>query len=310
MNLSLAHLATLGALRRRGTMVAVADELGYTPGAVSQQIAALEKSVGTQLITRIGRNVTLTDSGRVLADHAEKILAAERTALEALRAVREDVAAPLLLGTFGSTAAALLPPVVTATQRMYPRLDLTSRELDVDDVVTAVQRAQVDAAFGLDYPNTPMPRSPDVEMITLRTELFGLAVSRGAYDLHTDVEFELGEAADWDFIIPPAETPFGRAVRAACRQEGFEPNVRHEITDTAVSLALAGRGLGATFVTDMMVGLNPSVPIVRVRLAQEFTRQIVLIRLAGSQNRPTMRAITEIVRNVVDPEARETQAPS
>ncbi|HET6736828.1 LysR family transcriptional regulator, partial [Mycobacterium sp.] len=67
MNLSLGQLTTLRELARRGTMVAVAEELGYTPGAVSQQIAALEKSVNARLITRVGRKVVLTDAGAVLA---------------------------------------------------------------------------------------------------------------------------------------------------------------------------------------------------------------------------------------------------
>ena len=305
MNMRLAHLVTLRELRRRGTMVAVAEQLGYTAGAVSQQIAALERSVGAELITRMGRNVVLTDSGTVLAEHADRILAAEQSALDALRAVREEVAAPLLLGTFGSTAATLLPPVVAAAQRRYPHLGLSSRELDVDEVVTAVQHGRVDVAFGLDYPNTPMPRTSDIEMITLRTERFGLAVSSGAYGIRTEFTIDLRQAADWNWIMPPADTQFGQAVRTACRQEGFEPIVRHEIIDTAVSLALAGKGLGATFVTDMMVGLNRSVPIIRVALTQDVTRRIVLIRLAGADVRPTVRAITEIVRDVVDPDSNE-----
>jgi DNA-binding transcriptional LysR family regulator len=61
MNLSLGQLATLRELARRGTMVAVADQLGYTPGAVSQQIAALQKAVNTPLVAKVGRKVVLTD---------------------------------------------------------------------------------------------------------------------------------------------------------------------------------------------------------------------------------------------------------
>ncbi|MEN0137344.1 MAG: LysR family transcriptional regulator [Rhodococcus sp. (in: high G+C Gram-positive bacteria)] len=300
MNMSLAHLVTLRELARRGTMVAVAEELGYTAGAVSQQIAALEKAVGSRLVTKVGRNVVLTDSGVVLAEHAVKILNAEQTALDALRAVHDDVAAPLLLGTFGSTAAALLPPVVAAAQREYPHLALSSRELDVDEAATAVQRGQVDVAFGLDYPNSPMPRTPDIEMITLRSERFGLAVSSGSYGIRTECTIDLREAAEWNWILPPAETQFGRAIRIACRQEGFEPIARHEIVDTAVSLALAAKGLGAAPVTDMMIRLNSSVPIVRVDLEQEIGRRIVLLRLARSETRPTVRAVTEIVRAVVN----------
>ncbi|WP_230590464.1 LysR substrate-binding domain-containing protein [Rhodococcus globerulus] len=290
-------------------MLAVAEYLGYTAGAVSQQIAALEKNVGAQLITKMGRNVALTDSGTVLAEHAERILAAELSALDALRAVKEEVAAPLLVGTFGSTAATLLPPVVAAAQRRYPHLKLSSRELELDEVVTAVQRRQVDVAFGLDYPSNPMQRSSDIEMITLRTERFDLAVSAGAYGIRTEFTIDLRDAADWNWIMPPPDSQFGRAVRTACRQVGFEPVVRHESFDTAVSLALAGKGLGATFVTDMMVSLNSSVPIVRVGLTQNITRRIVLIRLSNSDARPTVRAITEIVRAVVDPTGPDTTIP-
>jgi DNA-binding transcriptional LysR family regulator len=86
----------------------VADQLGYTPGAVSQPIAALEKSVNP-LIAKVGRKVVLTDAGTVLAEHAEAILAAEQAAFDAVLNVRDHVAAPVLVGTFGSTAAALLP---------------------------------------------------------------------------------------------------------------------------------------------------------------------------------------------------------
>lgn len=302
MAISLTHLEALRALRRLGTLIAVAEELRYTPGAVSQQITALEKTVGTALITRVGRHVVLTDAGRVLAEHADRILDAERLALDAVRSVNEIAAGPVLLGTFGSTAAALVPPVVAAAHAQFPQLSLSSRELDVDEVVSAVQRGAVDVAFGLDYPNSPMPRSPDIETIVLRTERFELAFAEGTFAVG-DKEMPLRAARRWTFVIPPEETPFGCAIRTACRQSGFEPEVRHQVVDTAVSLALAGRGLGATFVTDMMVALNPSVPLIRVGLTDRFERNVVLIRPVGSDVRPTVRAIADTVRRVVHPTA-------
>lgn len=300
MVMSLTHLATLRALDRLGTMVSVAQALGYTPGAVSQQIAALETAVGEQLITRAGRNVVLTDAGRVLALHANRILIAEQDALEALRSVNEELSAPFALGVFGSTAAALLPAVMAAAQRRYPRLELSSRELSVDVVVDAVRRGTVDAAIGLDYPIAPMPRSDDVEIIMLRREPFGLAVPLD-FGLAGDAdEVCLRQLSDWAFVIPPAHTPFGAAVRAVCRQSGFEPNPRHEIMDSAVSLALVGRGLGVAFVTDTMIALNPAAPITRLRLADDFDREIVLVRPVSSVARRTVRAVTAIVQAVVN----------
>ncbi|OAT70618.1 LysR family transcriptional regulator [Mycobacteroides immunogenum] len=308
MVMSLTHLAALRALDRLGTMVSAAQALGYTPGAVSQQIAALETVVGEQLITRAGRNVVLTDAGRVLALHADRILVAEQDALEALRSVNEELSAPFALGVFGSTAAALLPAVMAAAHRRYPRLELTSRELSVDVVVDAVRRGAVDAAIGLDYPIAPMPRGGDVEIIMLRRESFGLAMSRDFGQAMNTDEVRLRELADTAFVIPPAHTPFGAAVRAVCRQCGFEPNVRHEIMDSAVTLALVGRGLGVAFVTDTMIALNPAAPIARLRIADDFSREIVLVRPVASAARRTVRAVTAIVQAVVNDDLQEAIA--
>jgi DNA-binding transcriptional LysR family regulator len=299
MNLNLGQLTTLRELARRGTMVAVADELGYTPGAVSQQIAALEKSVNTRLITKVGRKVVLTDAGTVLAEHADRVLAAERAALDAVLNVRDHLAAPVLLGTFGSTAAALLPAVVARAHDAYPQMRLRSSELDVDDALDAVARGRVDAAFGLDYPSVPLPRFPGIDIITLREERFGLAVSPGAYGMRTESRIDLRDAAGWNWILPPSNTHYGAAMRTVCRQHGFEPATSHEIIDTAVTLALAAKGLGVAPVTDMMIGLNSSVPIIRIALLQPIVRKIVWIRPAGADARPTVRAVTEIVQNVI-----------
>ncbi len=301
MNLSLAHLTALQELGRLGTMVAVAEELGYTPGAVSQQIAALEKSVGASLITKQGRNVILTDAGVVLAEHAEQVLAAERSAIDAVLNVEGRIAAPVLLGAFGSTAAIVLPEVVAVADSLHPHMRLFSRKLDVDDAVDAVAHHRVDLAFGIDYPSHPLPRVRGVEILTLHEERFGLAASTGFRGMRTRTTIDLREAADWPWILAPANTYYGLAMRIACRQNGFEPDVAHEIVDTAVTLTLAGRGLGVAPMTDMMVGLVPSAPIVRIDLRQEVVRRVVLIRPAGADVRPAVRAATEVVRTVFAP---------
>jgi DNA-binding transcriptional LysR family regulator len=88
-------------------------------------------------------------------------------------------------------------------------------------------------------------------------------------------------------------------MRTVCRQHGFEPATTHEVIDTAVTLALAAKGLGVAPVTHMMIGLNRSVPIIRIALVQEIVRKVVLIRPEGAGARPTVRAVTEIVQEVI-----------
>src|SRR3982750_4679528 len=72
-------LRSLHGLRHRGTIAAVADALQFTPSAVSQQLALLERETGVALLERAGRGVRLTDAALVLVEHADALL--ERAAL-------------------------------------------------------------------------------------------------------------------------------------------------------------------------------------------------------------------------------------
>src|SRR3954462_8761532 len=77
--LDLRRLRLLRELNERGTIAAVADALQFTPSAVSQQLAMLEREAGVPLLARAGRGVRLTDPALVLVGHAEALL--ERAAL-------------------------------------------------------------------------------------------------------------------------------------------------------------------------------------------------------------------------------------
>ena len=69
--LELRRLRLLRELHERGTIAAVADALQFTPSAVSQQLALLEREVGVPLLERAGRGVRLTDAAHVLVEHAD-----------------------------------------------------------------------------------------------------------------------------------------------------------------------------------------------------------------------------------------------
>src|ERR671928_175901 len=68
------RLRLLRELRERGTIAAVADALQFTPSAVSQQLAMLERETGVRLLERAGRGVRLTDPALVLVEHAGALL--------------------------------------------------------------------------------------------------------------------------------------------------------------------------------------------------------------------------------------------
>ena len=86
--LNLARMRLLVELDRRGTMAAVADELGYTPSASRSSSRSWSARPAARCWRRPGRGLRLTDSGRLLADRGRELIAyaeaveAELTALE------------------------------------------------------------------------------------------------------------------------------------------------------------------------------------------------------------------------------------
>ncbi|MFJ9406919.1 LysR family transcriptional regulator [Streptomyces sp. NPDC101393] len=297
MDWTSAQLRSLVELTRRGTVTAVAEALGYTPGGVSQQIAALEKATGMELLQRIGRRVELTDAGRTLARHAERILSTEAEAVEALERTRNEASGALRVGLFATAAAEILPLVLRRARETHPGLLVHSRDMDVDEVFDAVTSGSVDLALGLDYPDVPIPRDPALRVIQLYRERFSLAVPAGS--MNDRARVSLADTQNLRWILPSAGSYYGRVVRTACRRAGVEPEVQHEVTDTAATLALVEAGVGVSTVTDLMLRLRSSRFDV-VELRETIERHIVVIIRSSAEHRPTVAALVSVLQAVAE----------
>jgi DNA-binding transcriptional LysR family regulator len=304
MDLPWGGLRSLRDLARHGTIAAVAEAQGYTAGAVSQQLAVLERAAGRPLLERVGRRVQLTDAGRVLVEHASRILDAEENARAALEAVGDEVTGTLRIATFATFAASLLAPSIARATERHPRLAVRTLEVHPDDAAATVQHGDADVAFGINYPDAPVPQAPGIDVVRIATERFGLGVTSTA---RLGRGLRLADLAGERWILPPEDTNYGRAIFAACRRAGFEPDVAHVVDDTAVSLALAAQGLGITTTTPMMLTLLPAPGLMWHELADDVRRDLIVIHRRSAHQRPTITAVTDIIRDVVAPFDRPEQ---
>ncbi len=292
-DLDLVKLRTLVEVRDTGSMTAAAAALGYTTGAVSQQMAALQRTVRAGLFTQVGRRVQLTDAGSLLADHAVELLALARRTEQAMAALPGQPRARVLVGVFGTAAAALLPRALVRVRERCPGVRLRSVEVDVDDAASAVAAGRVDLAFGVDYPQAPIPRAPGVDLLVLATERF--AVAAPATAPAREGPCSLRDFAGDAWVLPPEHTAYGRAVRMACRRADFEPRVDHTVTDTASTLALVAAGLGVAPVTDLMLTLRRG-GLAPVPLTERVERTLVLAHRREPAPQPGVRAVVDAIR--------------
>src|SRR3954452_13100376 len=119
----------------RGSFSAAAEALSYTQSAVSQQIAALEREAGTQLVTRGSRGIRLTEAGETLVKHADAILTRLADAEAELAAIAGLRGGRLRLATFATAGSTLMPLAVATFRQRHPDIELAVKQLEEDESI-------------------------------------------------------------------------------------------------------------------------------------------------------------------------------
>lgn len=297
MNWTLEQLRTFIIVAELRTMTAAAERLGYTVGAISQQMSALHAAVGQPIFVKSGRTLSLSDSGRVLLAHARVLVDAERRAYAALSGAPTDHDATVSLGVFGSAAVFAIGSTRARLLTTAPNVALRALEIDVERMPQAVMDDEIDIALGLDYADAPIPPQRGLTRTTLHREPFQAVLPPEAADLVDDPVALTAYMNDADWILPPPDSTFGKATRFACASAGVDASVVHTVTDTAVSIALAEAGVGITVVTDLMLILRPTGSP-RVPLAGSSTRDIVALARTSALERPSVCAVRDALTHV------------
>ncbi|GAB2703321.1 LysR substrate-binding domain-containing protein [Nocardia thraciensis] len=292
MDLSLPRLRMLRELRRRGTITAAASALHYTASAVSQQLAQLERDVGTRLFERRGRRVQLTDVGVLLAEHAEEILASVERATQALEEAGESVTAKLTAGVWASVASGLLPDALTALARTHPGILVRTQELPPEATAAAVRDGALDLSFVIDYSNYPTTWDRGLERAVIAVERIYAAVPAGAVPA---ASVTLAELAEHPWILAPARSHFGHSARLAFQSVGLAPRIDHAVEEQATAMAMVAAGLGVSLVSDLGLALRPpGVDI--VTLGDVLTRTVSLAYRTNTARRAALLIVVDAIR--------------
>jgi molybdate transport repressor ModE-like protein len=291
MELDVRRLRILREVALRGTITATAGSLGFTPSAISQQLRALERESGTVLLERAGRRVRLTHAGQSLVEQTGLVLAALEEAQAALESSRAAVGGDLHVAAAGSVAQALVLPVAAELAAGYPRLRLTVAEHDPDDGLRELRLGGLDVVVAHEYDHDQRGPEADLARADLLTEemLVAVPADRAAPVALADLAGEIWAAE-------PAANTCGRAVRAACRSAGFEPDIRYISGETSVVLA-AVRTTGAVALIPRL-GLTGPPPGVEIRPLADVSirRRVFAAYRRGSASRPSVALILARLR--------------
>ena len=121
-----------------GSFSMAAQDMGLSQPAVTFQMQALEKELGTALLDRSRRRVLPTESGRILYAHARPILRHTDQARREIDDLNQLLRGTLLLGASTGPGEHILPQVLGRFKAEYPDVDVVLRILPTDEIIEQV----------------------------------------------------------------------------------------------------------------------------------------------------------------------------
>lgn len=292
--LNLERLRTLDALARHGSVSGAAAGLHVTTSAVSQQMAKLEREVGQRLLARSGRGVRLTDAGRLLADHATRILSQVELAQADLEAQRGQVVGELRLAAFPTAMRGLFPAVLSALREGHPGLRVRSRELEPETAINAVVRGDADLAVVMDWYNKPLPMPEGLARASVLDDPVDIAMPVG-HPLAGRDEADLADFADDEWVTWSEGEFCHEWLFSELRAQGVEPCVAHRAQEHQTQLALVAAGLGVCVAPRL--GRDPLPEGVRtVPVRHRVSRHVYAVWRSDADRRPSIRAAVGALR--------------
>jgi len=279
--LDLRRLRLLRELARRGTIAAVAQALSYSPSAVSQQLATLEKEAGVRLLEPVGRRVRLTPQADLLVARTHVLLEEMERAEAELAQSLNETAGTLRVAAFQTAVLALVPHALSQLEARHPALRVEVTELDPELALPALIAGEFDLVLGEEYPGFPLPRPRETE----RHDLLRL-ITPARWN-----ERSLPSLASRPFVLEPVGTTARQWATATCRQAGFEPDARYTTTDLQIHLRFVESGLAAALLPDLS-GASDRQDATAHRLPGRPRRQIFTTVRSGAAHHPKIQTFT------------------
>lgn len=291
MILDTMRMRYFAAIARLGSLTRASSELGVAQPALSLHMRTLEQQLGTQLLNRASRGVTLTEAGETLLSHTEAIL---RAIGQAEHATREQAAFPtgdVTLGILGSLSPALGIPILDECRKRFPRIRLTVSEGDSQTLKAAIDNRSFDLAVTLG----------DVAKPTA-TRLFEEAlyvVGPPGYFDKEEQTISLSEALGLPLILPSHRHGIRIILERSSTLLGIPLNIAWLIEGVASTKSAVRNGFGLSILGRGAIHADTSAGYLSsARITDAAASRLLVLDMPT--NHPPTRAVLEVRKIVLE----------
>lgn len=283
---TLERLRVFHAVVASGSIAGAARLLDYTPSAVSQQVAALEREATVALVERSNRGVTPTHAGELLAAHASDVLDRVRNAFAEVALGGTGSETPITVAAFPSAIGAMLLP---AQEQLAPAVRLTIVDAEAEEAIGALRMRRVDAAITDGHAHDHDRGSDELHRTAIRVEPFRLVTRsdgrRGS----------LAAYADADWVLAGAESRMGAAARHLCEAAGFTPRVIAETDDHHITFEVVRTTGAVSLLPELALARLPADLTIDDGVEVGLERRIELVTRRSLRTNPGIVALTALL---------------
>lgn len=265
---------------RSGSFSIAAQNLFITQSAVSKRIAQLESQLDTRLFDRIGRGISLTESGSTLLPQAEQILTQLEDARRTLNNLSGEVTGRLSLAASHHISLHRLPETLRSYVKRYPQVQMDLRFYESEVAYEAVVHGDIELAL-----ITLSPESdPRIVAQTVWVDRLHYCVAAD-HPLASCANVEFDQINAYPAILPAADTFTYQIVHKQLSSLGLEPNlgISTNYLDTIRMMVRSGLGwslLPETLIDEHLVRLNTGSQPVERPLGYIYHRERTLSNAA------------------------------
>jgi len=293
LKLNLKHLRYFWAVASHGSMARAAEALFLTPQTISGQMRDLEEQVGAKLFAREGRNLVLTDTGRLVFSYADEMF---KLGLELQDLLAGNASGSMLTVKVG---VAMVVPKLLAHRVLAPVLEMPERirlichEAPLADLLADLSVHKLDVVLA-DSPINPVLNVRAYNHVIGESGISFLATPEKAEILTAEFPLSLNGAP---MLMPGSGSSLRRNLESWFERQQVHPLVVAEFEDRALMKAFGERGSGV-FTSPMAVEQDV-VDKYGVRIigrTREITESFYIISAERRIKNPAVSVITEAAR--------------
>jgi DNA-binding transcriptional LysR family regulator len=289
MNLN--HLAIFYAVAEEGSVSRGAERLLVSQPAVSKQLRALERAMGTPLMDRLPRGVRLNEAGALLAGYAKRMFALADEAQRAMDELRGLQRGRLSVGASTTIGVYLLPKILVKFSQLYPAVQMHLEIADSQEIRDRLLNGTIDlgltqaAVEGDEFESSAFAED---ELVAIVSPKHRLARRRS-------VKAEV--LCREPFVVRQVGSGSKSLIERAMADRGLEARPILSLGNTEAIKQAVAAGLGVAIVSRLTIGLE-----LRARRLAEVTvadlsirRPLYRVRLRGSTRGRAVTAFNQLL---------------